>query len=69
MGKREAGVRERWDLINEALVATVSAKLWKVFSKEVTQVHVERITLATMLSIDWGTGGVEYKGPVRKLLQ
>lgn len=39
--------------------ATVSTKLGKVLSKKVTQVHLERITLATMLSTDWGTGAVE----------
>lgn len=40
--------------------ATVSTKLGKVLSKKVTQVHLERITLATML---------RTKEPVRKLLQ
>lgn len=61
MGGREVGVRERRDLIKEPLSATVSAQLWGILSKSVTQACLERFTLATLLGLDWRTG-IEDKG-------
>ena len=56
------------DLISKALVVTVSVELQKVLSKEVTQVYIERITSAAMLSTNSPKQSKRTKGPVRKLL-
>lgn len=61
LGEREVGVRERRNLIKEPLSATVSAQLWGILSKSVTQAYLERFTLATLLGLDWRTG-LEGKG-------